>query len=63
MLIPWPARPQQESGLEPTRIDGLKNGLKSCSCGWLSVELGGLMLREKFFYFSDLWNSVDFHGI
>lgn len=62
MLIPWPALPQQQSGLEPNRFGGLLGGLNQSSSGWKSVELTGTTSKEKSFTVNHLWNSVDFLG-
>jgi hypothetical protein len=62
MLIPSPARPQEQSGLEPDRFDGLLDGLNQSSSGWISVDLTGSLSGEILFADNGLWNSVDFHG-
>ena len=62
MLIPWPAQPRDQSGLEPDRLDGLLDGLNQSSSGWVLVDLAGSLSGKILFADNGLWNPVDFHG-
>jgi hypothetical protein len=41
---------QQESDTRSNRNDGLKNGLKSLGCGWISVALSGTKNEENHYF-------------